>query len=55
MKIHTFRPEDGTFAGCENGGRGFQEVERLFGADIIELLDVVALGAISWRFCVNIE
>jgi hypothetical protein len=37
--------EDGAAVGGEDGGRGFEEPEGLFGFDVAEFGDVVSVGA----------
>ena len=45
MQVDAFGAEDGSFVGEEDGRGGFEEVEALFGALVVEFFDVVRVVA----------
>jgi hypothetical protein len=54
MHDHTFRSEDRTGTGKENGGRRLEEEERLFGARGVELDDMVGIvAAYAHNLCLS--
>jgi hypothetical protein len=54
MHDHTFRTEDRTGAGKENGGWRLEEEERLFGTRGVELDDMVGVvAAYAHNLCLS--
>ena len=45
MQVYSFGAQDGSFVGEQDGGDGFEEVEGLFRALVVEFFDVVGVVA----------
>jgi hypothetical protein len=45
VQVHALWPQNGPFVGEQDGGAGFEEVEGLFGALVVEFFYVVRVVA----------
>jgi hypothetical protein len=45
VQVYTFRAQDGALIGEQDGGDGFEEVEGLFRALVVEFFDMVGVVA----------